>query len=70
MHDFTLALAYIGAYALGIATVVGIIAYVLKHDKVENIDESDMAMAEAVGVVAKGMPGSTVLDYSGTQPGQ
>jgi hypothetical protein len=69
MNDFTLALAYIGAYALGIATVVGFIAYMLKHDKVENIDESDMAMAEAVGVVATGMPGSTVLDYSGTQPG-
>lgn len=67
MNDITLALAYIGAYALGILTVLGAIAYIIKKYDDRKEKSEDIAMARAVGVVKEAMPGSTILDY-GTNP--
>jgi len=63
MNDLTLALAYIGAYALGILTVLGVIAYIIKKYDNHKEKTDEMAMAKAVGVVRETMPGSTILSY-------
>lgn len=62
MNDITLALAYIGAYALGIMSLLGFIAYALHKDTKVKETQEDIAMARAVGVVKEAMPGSTILD--------
>lgn len=61
MHDLTQALAYIGAYCLGILSLLGAIAYFIKKDEIRKQKADEMAMAEAVGVVQNAMPGSTIL---------
>lgn len=63
MNDITQALAYIGAYALGILTLLGFIAYALKGEKVPKVEDDEMTMAKAVGVVQEAMPGTTILSY-------
>lgn len=66
MNDIVTALALIGAYCLGILTVLGLIAYFIKKDVAREENSEDMAMAKAVGVVQETMPGSTILSYGET----
>lgn len=61
MNDITLALAYIGAYCLGILTLLGVIAYIIKKHDDHKEKREEKAMAKAVGVVQDAMPGSTVI---------
>lgn len=63
MNDITQALAYIGAYSLGILSVLGGIWYIINKYDQKKAQNDEMAMAKAVGVVKEAMPGSTILSY-------
>jgi len=63
MNDVMQAFALIGAYSLGILTVLlAIYWFILKEDWKKQKDD-EMAMAKAVGVVQEAIPGSTILSY-------
>jgi|KBSMisStandDraft_5_1062788.scaffolds.fasta_scaffold65725_4 hypothetical protein len=63
MNDVMQAFALIGAYSLGILTVLlAIYWFILKEDWKKQQDD-EMAMAKAVGVVQEAIPGSTILSH-------
>jgi len=64
MNDVMQAFALIGAYALGITTVLFSIYWFILRDEWKTQKDDEMAMAEAVGVVKETMPGSTILSYN------
>ena len=64
MNDVMQAFALIGAYALGIITVLFAIYWIILRDEWKKQQHDEMAMAEAVGVVKETMPGSTILSYN------
>lgn len=63
MQDLVTALSLVGAYSLGILTVLGVIWYIINKYDQKTAKDDEMAMAQAVGVVKDAMPGSTILSY-------